>query len=128
LKLGPGDREAIEEIVEAAVKATLLSLNIDTSTPEKVIEFRNTMTDVSEWRRSMRTIKQAGLTAAIGTVATGMLAALWIGFQGLTRRPRRALRLKGDGDALWCASCDGKWACTEDSNEDQDGDPHEKQS
>jgi len=86
LKLGPGDREAIEEIVEAAVKATLLSLNIDTSTPEKVIEFRNTMTDVSEWRRSMRTIKQAGLTAAIGTVATGMLAALWIGFQALIGR------------------------------------------
>lgn len=86
MRLDPGDREAIEEIVETTVKATLLNLNIDTSTPEKIIEFRETMSDVAEWRRSMRAVKQAGLTAAIGTIAAGVLAALWLGFQTLIGR------------------------------------------
>lgn len=85
MKLDPSDREAIEEIVDAAVKKTLLELNIDTSTPQKIIEFRDTMSDVADWRRSMRQVKQAGLTAAIGTIVTGVLAALWWGATSLIR-------------------------------------------
>lgn len=86
MKLDPSDHEAIEEIVDKSVKATLFNLGIDVGTPEKILEFRATMNDVSEWRRSMRAVKQAGLTAAIGTVACGILAALWIGLQALLGR------------------------------------------
>lgn len=47
----------------------------------------------------------------------------------LQRRPKRALGLKGDGDALWCAACNGKWDCTAadggDNGEDHDDDHEE---
>ncbi len=45
----------------------------------------------------------------------------------LTLRSRKALSLKGDGNALWCAWCGGKWDCT-DANEDEEGSPHEIES
>lgn len=86
MKLDPSDHDAIDEIVDKSVVRTLFNLGIDVSTPDKITEFRATMSDVTEWRRSMRAVKQAALTASIGTVAAGVLAAIWLGIQAMLGR------------------------------------------
>lgn len=86
MRLDPTDSDAIEEIVEKTVRRVLLDLNIDVSTPEKVLQFRRSMTELGEWQTSMRHIKQAGLLAAVGVIVSGVLAALWLGFQNLMNR------------------------------------------
>lgn len=76
-------REEIEEVVEQTIERTFLRFGIDLSTPEKVVQFQDDLRYVREWRTSMAAVRRAGLTAAIGTLVTGAIAALLIGLRGM---------------------------------------------
>jgi hypothetical protein len=79
LSLTPEQRELIEDVVEKTIEQTFLKFGIDLSTPEKVVQLQDDLRYVREWRTSMTMVRRAGLTAAIGTLVTGAIAALWLG-------------------------------------------------
>lgn len=83
--LTPQDHEAIEEIVERTVEKTLAKFGVDVSTPEKVVHLQDDLRYLRDWRYSMRTVRNAGLTAAIGTLVTGAIAAVVLGISQAMR-------------------------------------------
>jgi hypothetical protein len=74
-------REEIEEVVEQTIERTFLRFGIDLSTPDKVVQFQDDLRYVREWRTSMAAVRRAGLTAAIGTIVTGAIAAFVLGIR-----------------------------------------------
>lgn len=79
-------QQEIAAIVEQSVESTLLKLGIDISTPEKVLQFQEDMRYLREWRASMATIRRTSITAAIGTLVTGILAVLALGVRHMLMR------------------------------------------
>jgi len=86
LSLPPYQRELIENIVDRTIEQTFLKFGIDLSTPEKIVAFQDDLRYVREWRTSMSQVRRAGLTAAIGTLVTGFIAAVLLGIREIINR------------------------------------------
>lgn len=82
MSLTPDQREIVEQVVEQ----TLLKLGIDVSSPERINEFQENQRAIGEWRASVQLVQRAGLMAAVGTIVTGMIAALMIGITNMIQR------------------------------------------
>ncbi len=76
--------EEHEAIAKRAAKEALVeffvALGVDISKPADVLEMQRDFQHLRDWRVGVETVKAKGLIAAIGIVATGLLAMLYSGF------------------------------------------------
>lgn len=74
-------QDQVEEIAaDAAEKALgrlLLTLGIDTSSPEGILNAQRDFQHVRAWRHSFETVKRQGIISAIGVITVGVLALFW---------------------------------------------------
>jgi hypothetical protein len=77
--LTPRERELVQEIARRTVQETLLSMGINTSSPEAIMQMQRDLQHLRDWRNSVEAIKNKGLITLVGIVVTGVAAALWLG-------------------------------------------------
>ena len=76
------DKDDLRRLIRDTVKETLIVIGIDPNSP---IEFQNDMRTLREWRLSSKIIRRGIIMGVIVTVASGTLAALWIGLKALLK-------------------------------------------
>lgn len=80
----------LQEIVRAGVKQgveeTFLMMGVDISTPEAVKRAQAVWAHTERWYDANAQVKRVGIKVLVTTIATGALAALWIGFGDMIRR------------------------------------------
>ena len=67
--------DELRKIAKMAVAETLLSLGLDMDDP---LEAQKDFQHLRAWRESVETVKRQGLVTAVGAVATGIIALIWV--------------------------------------------------
>ena len=80
-----GDRvvltiDELKELNKAGVLETLKALGIDADNPQEV---QRDFYFIRDWRKATETCKGTMAVMALGTVVTGLLAALWLGLKSV---------------------------------------------
>lgn len=65
------------EAAEKALSQLLLTLGIDTSSPQGILDAQRDFQHVRNMRKSFETVKRQGLMSAIGFIMVGILALIW---------------------------------------------------
>ena len=55
----------------------LLTLGIDTTSPDGILAAQRDFQHVRAWRTSFETVKRQGIMTAIGVITVGILALIW---------------------------------------------------
>ena len=72
------DMEAIaEEAADKAITRLFLTLGIDVTDPDSIIELQDDLKHVRVWRRSTKAVKEHSLKTAVGVLISGALG--WLG-------------------------------------------------
>lgn len=67
-----------DEVILKTISTILTSFGMD---DEDRKEIRLDFAHLRKWRKSMERVENVGWTAAVGFIATGLLAALWLGIK-----------------------------------------------
>jgi len=70
------------EAVEEGFQKAFLTLGIDISTPEGVIEAQKDFQHVRSWRRAKDTAVKQGIVYTTGVILTGIIGALYMKYGG----------------------------------------------
>lgn len=71
----------LEKLIEVTVVKTLLSLGLDVSDPETIIELQKDFAYVRSWRQSVAEVKSKGFLALCGIALTGFVGLMWTAFK-----------------------------------------------
>jgi len=71
------------QLVEAAVEQTMLKLGVDVSNPEEIIQLQQDFQHLRKWRKTVNQIESKSVLTIVGIFATGVAAAIWLGFKQL---------------------------------------------
>lgn len=55
----------------------LLTLGIDTTSPDGILAAQCDFQHVRAWRKSVETVKRQGIISAVGVITLGLLAIVW---------------------------------------------------
>lgn len=84
-------RDQVEQIASEAADRALsqlfLTLGIDTSSPEGILNAQRDFQHVRAWRTSIETVKRQGIMSAIGVITVGILALIWARVGGTHTAP-----------------------------------------
>lgn len=75
--------EEIQEIVEKAVATTLEKLGIE---PGDHKEMQADFVHLRKWRKSVEQAQSFTFKTVLGVIVTGVLGALWLGFQTMLHK------------------------------------------
>ena len=83
--------EEVEQIAsdaaEQALSRFMLTLGIDTTSAEGVINAQRDFQHLHAWRRSIETVKRQGIVAAVGVIVVGLIAMVWQRISNTTGPP-----------------------------------------
>lgn len=71
-----------QELIRATVRETFLMLGVKVDDP---IEVQKDFQHLRDWRCTTDSIKSKGMLTLVGLAASGLAAALWLGFKELLR-------------------------------------------
>ena len=70
--------DELRKIVSETVKETLTTIGIQHEDP---VEMQRDFTHLRNWRKAVDTARSTSMLTAIGILITGLMGALWLGFQ-----------------------------------------------
>jgi hypothetical protein len=77
------ETEVIAKIAaREAVKEWLVTIGIDASDPEAIINLQKDFAYVRTWRRSIETVRTTSVRTAVGVIVTGFLGIIYVLFKG----------------------------------------------
>lgn len=76
-------RDQLEEVVEDVTKNLLSRMGFEV---DNMAEVRKDTAHLRRWRLSVDKVGNVGLGAAVTTIVSGVLAAIWIGFSHFVGR------------------------------------------
>ena len=71
-------REDLESLIQETVNRTLTEIGLDHTNP---IELQKDFQALRDWRESMVEVRKKTLLTIIGILATGLVAAIWVGLK-----------------------------------------------
>lgn len=71
-------KSLVETTAKETVRETLIQLGADVDNP---LEMQDDFRTLREWRRSMDSIRTKAVTATVGVLVAGLLAAIWLGIK-----------------------------------------------
>lgn len=71
-------REIAQAAARAAVHEMMITIGVDASKPEAMIEMQKDFQSLREWRRSMESVRRHGLLTAVGVIVVGILGLIWM--------------------------------------------------
>ena len=73
-------RDMARTVAREVVHEMMLTMGVDASKPERLIEMQKDFQSLREWRNSMDAIRRHGLLTAIGVIVVGILGLIWMSF------------------------------------------------
>jgi hypothetical protein len=71
-------RDMARTVAREVVHEMMLTMGVDASKPEGLIEMQKDFQSLREWRNSMEAIRRHGLLTAIGVIVVGVLGLIWM--------------------------------------------------
>ena len=73
-------RDMARTVAREVVHEMMLTMGVDASKPEGLIEMQKDFQSLREWRNSMDAVRRHGLLTAIGVIVVGILGLIWMSF------------------------------------------------
>ena len=74
-------REIAKTAAREAVREMMITMGVDTSSPEAMIEMQKDFQSLRAWRRSVQTVQRQGIISAVGVIVVGVLGLIYMHFR-----------------------------------------------
>lgn len=70
------------ESAKAAVREVLITMGVDVTNPQALIELQRDFSHLRGWRNAVATLRVTSITAALGILVSGIAGGVWLAIKG----------------------------------------------